>query len=244
LSDEEPLAILIHAEPKVGKTTAGVSTPAPRLILDAENMARFAAKRQGKAAIYWDPLTDAPPEADGTWDTCIVLTRNWKTFSRTFDWLNSCEHPFVSVVIDTIDEIQDFCLKDITDGKQARIQDWGTLLENMATKIREFRDLFAQPENPVKVLVGLTHTAEKSGRFRPHVKGALQIKLPGMFNTVGYLFAAVDEDGEKVRRLLVSPHENFDAGDSTGTFPDVITNPNIEDMFIQMNKTLNGEETQ
>ena len=80
----------------------GVSGPAPRLVLDSEGGSRFTPGRK----ITWDPAAYAPPEApvDDSWDTCIVTVHNWSVVERVMAWLQSGQHPFRTVVLDSLTE--------------------------------------------------------------------------------------------------------------------------------------------
>src|ERR1039458_8047441 len=100
------LCMLVHGEPKVGKSWFGQSTPAPRLVLDAEGGSRVpwrAVNGVGvrQRVIKWDPNTQDPPVYDGTWDTCHVSVQDYKTFEKAYSWLASGRHPFKSLVVDS-----------------------------------------------------------------------------------------------------------------------------------------------
>ena len=112
------LSILVHGASKVGKSWMGDSTPAPRLILDAEGGSRFTPSKK----VVWDPLTEEPPKASEDWDTCIVYVKDYDTVLKAYDWLNQSNHPFKSVVLDSISEIQQRCVDSIAGVKAMRIQ--------------------------------------------------------------------------------------------------------------------------
>lgn len=237
-SDSESLIVLIHAEPKIGKTRLGLTTPAPRLILDAENGARFFVKKSER--VYWNPITEAPPEP-GAWTTCIVLVRDFETMKTAFDWLNSGQHSFRSVTIDSITEIQKRCKDSIigTDDVVTERQ-WGQMLVRMERLIRDYRDLTMHPTRPLDAVVMLALTTDKNGKFRPLIQGALGLSITGFVDVIGYLAVIENEDGTKTRRMLVSPHPLFEAGDRTGVFEPLgaIDSPSIESMFNATNDYL------
>lgn len=233
---DESLILLVHGEPKTGKSWLADTAPSPRLILDAENGSRFTPSRK----TYWNPHSEEPP-APGEWESCVVTIRDFETLASTFAWLNSGKHPFRSVVLDSITEIQKRCKDGIigTDDVVTERQ-WGQMLVRMERIVRDFRDLTMNPVTPIESVVLLALTTEKGGKFRPLIQGALGVSLPGFVDVIGYLAVVQDEEGQKVRRMLVAPHELFEAGDRTSVFEALgaIDSPNVEQMIQTMNTTL------
>lgn len=225
------LSILVHADTKVGKSTFANTTPPPRLLLDAEAAYRFLPG----AKVFWNPMTEAPPEYDGTWETCVVIVRNYSVMERAYEWLNSGQHPFVSVVVDSISEVQTKCKDDLTaDGRMSQ-QLWGDLLTAMERLVRGLRDLTEHPVRPLQAVVITAMTQQRDGKYRPYVQGQLQVKLPYFLDVIGYMYAESVQNPndptaapEKVRRLLVVPHVQFEAGERVqGRLGDIVTNPTV-----------------
>lgn len=230
------LSMVVHADTKMGKSTLGNTTPTPRLLLDAEAAHRFLPGRK----VFWDPMTQSPPEApvDGNWETCVVIVRSWQHMVRAYEWLNSGQHPFVSVTIDSISEIQTKCRDDLTADGRMSIQLWGDLLTHMERIIRGFRDLTEHPTRPLQAVVLTAMTQMKDGKYRPYVQGQLQVKMPYFLDVIGYLFAqevpAADptQPPVKMRRLLVTPSGQFEAGERVqGRLGDVVDNPTVVGML-------------
>lgn len=257
MTQRETLSLLVHGEPGVGKSWLGQTTPAPRLVLDAEGGSR-APKRidaDGRVRripqIEWDAHAGPPPEADGTWETCRVRVQNFETLQRVYEYLNSGKHEFRSVVVDSLTEVQKRCKDSIRQGQEETNDGvmterlWGILLDRMELLIRAFRDLVDHPVRPIEALVILALTKEHNFKAKPAVQGALGTSLPGYVDTEGYLAPGVDEStGEEVRRLLIHPHDRFEAKDRTHTltahYGHVIQNPDVG----QMLDVLNTEEHQ
>ena len=220
------LIILLHGESGVGKSPIAATAPAPRLHIDTENRARFTKGRK----IPWDPYREAPPEA-GDWDTCVVPGRDFQTILRIFEWLNSGQHEFKSVIIDSITELQKRARDEIFEsgagaGKGAsddmNERRWGILLNKMEKVVREYRDLVVHPVKPIECVVFTALVDDKKGRFRPFVQGSLAISLPGFVDVIGYLFTEQDETGQSgpaQRRMLVQPSDLYVAKDSTSELP-------------------------
>lgn len=242
---ERTLSILVHGESKVGKTWFGDSTPAPRLILDAEG----GIKWTHSSKIWWEPrlaggdtentVYGAPPQFgvaghDGRpWETCVVTVRDYDTVLAVYQWLASGQHPFRSVTMDSISEIQKRCKDNIAGvDDQMTQQLWGRLLTHMEKMVRDMRDLTMHPTNPLTSVVLIAMTREISGKFRPFVQGALQVTMPYFLDVIGYLFVQPDEQGNPVRRLLVSPNDRYEAGERVGgRLGQVVDHPNATTML-------------
>jgi len=210
------LSVLAYSESKVGKTTLCNTAPAPRLILDAEMASRFLPGNQ----VRWNPHTEPPPVADGTWETCIVVVRDYATILRVVAWLESGQHPFESVCIDSISEIQKRLRDQVTDFTGEMDQKrWGELLMHMEALVRKLRDLTEHPTKPLTAVVITAMTELRDGKWRPLVQGALRDTLPYFVDICGYVFVQQmpSEDptqpGPEIRRMLTRPNAQFVAGE-------------------------------
>ena len=244
------LSILVHADTKVGKSTFAATSPKPMLLLDAEAAYRFLPG----AKVFWDPLRDAPPvlgqgrtspQADAPvvevdWQICVVIVREYTVMVRAFEWLNSGQHPFRSLVVDSISEIQKR-LKDSlrTLDEQMDQRKWGQVLDHMEWLVRGLRDLTEHPTRPMESVVITAMTAQRDGgKWRPYVQGQLGTTMPYFLDVIGYMFVQEipSEDptqpGRKIRRLLVTPHPQFEAGERVqGRLGDVVDEPTVEKML-------------
>ena len=231
------LSILVHGLSKTGKTWLGDTSPAPRLVLDAEGGNRFTESRK----VLWDPTTSGPPVADGTWDTCLVFVRDFETIQLAYQWLAAGQHPFKSVVVDSISEVQQRCVDSLVGTDPMKMQNWGELLRKMSDLVRKLRDLTIHPTNPLEAIVIIAMTRKiNDDRFVPYVQGQLATTLPYYIDVTGYFFTEQTENGLQ-RRMLVEPHPQFEAGDRTGRLGTVneetgvrvglIVEPNIEKML-------------
>lgn len=224
------VSFLIHGPSKAGKTYLANTSPGPRLILDAEGGTRFLKSNK----IVWNP-SDPPPECKED-DTVLVYIRDFGQLSKAFQWLAAGKHPFRSVILDSISEIQQRCIDALVGTEQMRLADWGTLSRQVARLVRDYRDLLIHPTNPVScvILIAMTRQNNDSGKYSPYVQGQLAVALPFYIDCLGYLTASADESGEMQRYLLMQPHNQYEAGDRTGCFPQILTNPNITDMLEQV----------
>ena len=222
------LTVVVHGESGVGKSWFADTAPGPRLVLDAEGGNKFTPSKK----TTWDASKDDPPEADGSWDTCLVTIPNFQVLGQVYQWLNSGKHPFKSVVLDSLTEIQKKCMDSIAGTNQPTQQDWGALLRQMESLVRLFRDLTMHPKKPLESVVIVAMTSVKDDKYRAHVQGQLGVTLPYFVDVVGYMYTKADpETNEQTRHMLVQPTDRFDAKDRTDRLGTVIDNPNVEHML-------------
>jgi hypothetical protein len=210
------LSLLVHAGSKVGKSTLTSTAPHPILVLDAEGSWRFIPLRK----VNWNPLAGPPPAYDGSWDACVVTISDWQTVDLVYRWLTQYQTPFVTVVVDSITEIQRRCKANMKGTEAMKIQDWGVLLSMMDSTIRGFRDLTLIPGLSVRcvVFVAETRQSQGSGKWIPYMQGQISVSLPYWVDICGYLYPDYDADANgqptlEVRRLLISPHPQYEAGE-------------------------------
>lgn len=214
-STHQRLSMLIHGMSKRGKSSLAATAPKPLLVLDAEGSWRFIPGR----IVYWDPLRETPPTYDGTWDICVVHVQVWETVQQVYQYLLQWPLPFVSVVIDSITEVQRRCKANLKGTEALKIQDWGVLLSTMDATIRGFRDLCLIPQLAVRCVVFVSETMEtQMGRLVPAMQGQIARSLPYWVDVAGYLFQdyEIDTNGQatrEIRRLWISPHQQYEAGE-------------------------------
>lgn len=231
---DRALSILVHGASKVGKTTFAVTAPYPRLLLDVEKASRFLPNKKVK----WDPMSgEAPPLADGTWDTCVVVVHDFETVLKAYEWLKSGRHQFRSVVLDSISELQVQAQEAIVGRNKMQTQDWGTLLQRMGGFCRDLRDLTTNPVNPLEAVVITAMSKDDGEMLKPYLQGQLAHQIPYLYDITGYLFTqpVLDEAANEwvnVRRLLTQKHEKYEAGERVqGRLPAYVDYPNVEGMI-------------
>jgi hypothetical protein len=219
--------MLIHGESGAGKSTTADTVPGPRLVLDAEGRAQYTPSGP---KIVWNPMKDPPPVYDGTWQTCVVNVTDYKIMEHVYVWLRSGQHPFVSVVVDSLMELQMRCQDTIAGTAQLKTQDWGELLRSLSTLMRNYRDLTLIHENPCQVVVFVTGSRNIEGTMRPMLQGQMAERAPYLIDVVGYLFTvqSVNPDqtpGPLVRQMLTQPQPGFVAKDGTGLLAPIVEIP-------------------
>ena len=213
---ERSLTIMVYGESKVGKSSFAVTAPYPRLMLDVEGGHRFLPIN----VKYWDPLTEEPPLADGTWDTVVVKVNEYDVVMKAFQWLQSGKHHFKSLIIDSISELQVKCMDNIAGTEQMKMQQWGELLRHMGALLRDLRDLTMHPTQPLEAVV-LTAMARKGqdGVYRPYLQGQLAIQAPYFYDILGAIVVETEPNPDpmqppyKVRRMYVERTPEYEAGE-------------------------------
>lgn len=166
---------------------------------------------------------------DGTWDTCIATVTEFDQMQAVYQWLRSGQHPFVSVIIDSLMEIQKRCIDKVAGTNQLTQQDWGTVLRRLESLVRSYRDLTLLADNPVACVVFVVGTVDVDSTKRPLLQGALRNTVPYYLDVVGYVFTqqVPSDDGSMVlqRMLLTQPQPGFVAKDGTGIMPPVMEVP-------------------
>lgn len=240
----QTLSMLIHAPSKVGKSTLTSTAPLPVLVLDAEGGWRFINKIGFGGSLlrkkHWDPNSEPPPRYDGTWDVCIVTVRQWNTMLQVYTWLTQSPHDFVSVVFDSVTEVQRRLKRNLVGTENMKIQDWGRLLIYMDDLIRSFRDLVLLPNTSLRCVIFVAETTMDEGKWRPSMEGKIKRAMPYWVDICGYLFIDHDLDAEgqptiPVRRLLVTPHDQFETGERVqGALGAAVTRPNVTEMMYSI----------
>lgn len=223
------LSVLLHGEAGAGKSTVGTTGPLPRLIMDVENSSRFLFTQRLK---YWDPMTEPPPVWDGTWDLCVVITTHWTIAQKTLDFLRSGQHPFRSVVVDSISEMQVKAQEAINNRDQMKTQHWGQLLQYMGGFLRDLRDMVGTPQSIIELMV-LISTSKMYGEcLKPYLQGQIASQVPYLFDITAYLY--VDQlqnpqtgEIEEHRYLFTGKNPRFEAKSRVPMLPKNLIDPDF-----------------
>lgn len=195
------LKILIYGDSGVGKTVFGSTAPEPLYLSAEAGLLSIASK-----------------------DIDTVTISTWTDLNEAFEWLKSGKHPYKTVVVDSLTELQkknqDHLLA--ASGKKDMTQQlWGQNIEAMRKACRAFRDL---PLNIVLIALSNEIVAEDGGTplKRPSLQGkSLPNEVMGFVDLVGYMVAQEKKDeatGETViqRGIRFQPSENVSAKDRSG----------------------------
>jgi AAA domain len=170
--------------------------------------------------------------------------RTLRDVSTMMPWLQRGKHPFNSVIVDSLSELQKRLVDEVAGVDQLQLQDWGTVFRRGEQMVRQFRDLVDNPVKPLYCVVFVSLTRDVGDRdltHKPYVQGQLGLTLPGFTDVVGAL-RLYEEDGAVKRRLLVAPIGGYVAKDRTGKLGTVVEDPDIIRMFRQIYASPNGAQ--
>lgn len=239
--DYRRISILIHGWWGAGKSWLAASAPGPRLVLDTEGGFYDTPGDH----IVWDPTTPYPEGLTGD-STVIVDAQSWATVEDVRDILRKTDHPFESVILDSLHELQNLLRRAVARPGEAynpnatfEMQAWGRMLNNMREFLQELRDL-TRPNSPKKVNVVLVSgTNDEMIPAKPLLEGGIRKVITGYYDVVGYLTEAKDQHQNPVRILQITPDAAAVAKcrlhNLKVKYGDVIPNPDIKKMIQTVN---------
>ena len=212
------------------------------LVLDAEGGWKFireAGFRSGVKLrrINWNPMTEGIPRHDSTWDVCVVNVQSWQVIVQTYAHLTQTAHDFVTVVWDSITEVQRQCRSALKGAEAMQIQDWGVLLNQMDDQIRKYRNLTTSNLTTVRCAIFIAETKMKDGKWRPYMQGQISDSLPYWVDICGYLTTEYHNDAQgqpTVRHpvLNIAPSDFWESGERVqGLLPASILDPDIKQII-------------
>lgn len=185
--------MLVHGEPKTGKTTFGVRRNPGVLILDSEGSSKLirGVKREAITSMA---------------DLDKVLARIKTGEVQT-------------VVIDTLDEIVNNFAKEEVKKRGGEfvnklgmltLPGWGMMRDRFMAMTRAYRDAGAD-------VLTLCHSElveqpDKSHKYTMKLPSTYAREVMGMMDAVGFLEVIRDGNGENIRRMHFSKTPMFDAG--------------------------------
>jgi len=226
------LNILVHSPGGHGKTTLLATAcddprTSPMLVLDFEGGApiRFAKK---------DPKTFT-----------IRKVRSVKDLNDYYEYLRKGSHPYKSVAIDSLTEIQKLGLFEFVYGTQgvdktfqgnvlniktAEIQHWGKSKTQIEMLVRYFRDL---PMHTFFTCLTQVVKDETTGKISTTVSlpGKQADEIPGIPDIVGYLGIGKVEGNNNARVMMFQPDGRIVAKDRTDALGITMLEPTVPKML-------------
>lgn len=221
------MSMTIFGPPKAGKSTLLCTAPAPRLLIDVEKSSRFI---DGINPIYWrprEPLPEYNPNDEvfgSNWDTVIVRLTKWEQWEQVWRQIETGKHPFRSVLLDSISELQTLLIESLAGDQQLTQQQWGTVLRKLTGMLRDMRDLTEHPVNPVEVVAASALEKSYTGVLKPMLQGSSVDVVPYLMDGLFYL----SRDKEGTRKLLTQATDFIAAGNrAEHVLPRVVADPTI-----------------
>lgn len=246
------LTMFIHGESGAGKSWLANTAPGPRLLLDAEGRAEYLkadpATRTPQKIVEWDPRTAIPAESADPSVLTVVNVQEFADITLPYQWLAKGAHPFNSVIIDSLTEVQQRLIDKVASTSQMQHNQWGEVLRELESYIRRFRDLRKNKVRPLAAVIVVSGSQDKDGKQRPMLQGQISTKAPYHFDVVGYLGKRLTPEGDRQRYLLIDGFvDGFVAKDNTDDlvhhYGDTIINPNITEMLRILNTDTGEADT-
>jgi hypothetical protein len=217
--------ILVYGESGTGKTTlAGsadeVPSMRPVLFIDIEGGT--------------ESLRHSYP------DVQTVRVTTWKEMQDVYNELHEGNHPFKTVVLDSLTEIQKFNMYNIMedviqkrpdlDQDVPSMREWGKNLEQMRRMVRGFRDL---DMHSIFTALSRVDKDQRSGAqlHQPSLSGKLAGEVAAFLDVVMYYYVKQSGDGDDAqynRYLLTAKTDTHVAKDRSGSLPQVVENPTMK----------------
>jgi hypothetical protein len=202
----------VHAFPKMGKSSLGVSGPRPVLLVDVESAGFWVPGRK----IYWDPARQTVPAYDGSWDIAIVTVQDVATLWALQRTLLSGQHPFNSVSVDSVPAVAHRAMMSMAGRRKMERDDWGQLLRDVLAVIIGFKDLLVHPVNQVWAITYVfpTHYDHRTRKWRPYLQGQSADLAPYQFDLMGWMYQdGKHPDGTPMHHLWTGPSNQYETGD-------------------------------
>lgn len=244
---EESLSLLVYGPAGSGKTTLGLSGPSPTLVLDAEQASKFIPRNQ---KVVWDPLTEpVPPKYDGTWKYCVVRIDKWDVAEKVMKYIKARNHPFKTVLLDSVTEVVIKAKEAINNRDQFKIQHWGTLGSNMGYLLRDLRDEASHPKTPIEMMCVIAVEQEniksniqgevESRKVEPYLEGGVKKIISYLFDVTAYI-TIVDELADRSnpgagyvtnQYFFTGKNPEITAKSRVPNLPPTISNPTLEGLL-------------
>lgn len=228
-------AMLVHALPEAGKTTFGLTAPGPRLFLDVDRGTRAIPNR-----VLWDPNESPPTDAE----TVIIPACNLEKVNLALQWLQTGQHPFRSVILDTVTALQRQGMLELVGTRKPEWDDWGSILRFVEKPLADLTGLVEHPKRPLECVIINSHTREvmeKDDRgnqtdvvaeLEPYLQGQVGDILPWYVDITGYLKVEKDE----TRSLLFKMPGTNNGKRRFPQLPDHLDNPTVGTILSIINQ--------
>lgn len=229
---EEHVKLLLYGRNGQGKTRIACTAPKP-LVLDCNE--------KGTKSVRKYP------------DVEVLHCKKWADVVFAYWMLREGDHPYESVVVDTLTGMQGLCIKQILkeaedrdptkDPKVMNQREWGKLAELMKEQLLNFRNL------PLHVVFTaqqriIDDPDTEAREIVPDLSPGGRGPATACVEIIGHVYQKEVRGVSKrtkrevstwETRLLVGPHEEYITKDRTGALPRIMRNPTVLQMIEASN---------
>jgi hypothetical protein len=179
---------------------------------------------------------------DSTADIDVVRMNEWRSVQKVYNELFSGRHPYKTVVIDSLTEMQKFAMNTVLGagreidaiGYMPEFKEWHINTEQLRRLVRAFRDL---PVNTIFTALAMDvpdpRTAKTENPLilkKPDFTKKLAAEIPAFFDVLFYLY--VRASGQKNVRFIQTDKDNrIVAKCRVRGLPIIIENPDMERLY-------------
>lgn len=168
---------------------------------------------------------------------------SWETLMESMDWIESGNHPFKSVVLDSLNELQYLSMRSIIARYPIRrpydslpaLADYGKMLDDFEKRVRALRSL---PLNII-LIAQVAPRAYDTDPVQPQLTGKQTARtLSRMMDVIGYLDKKDSSEGGNASKTRFM---TFDAvghvtKDRSWALPPVVENPSYDELYRYWNQ--------
>lgn len=218
---------LAYGESGVGKTVFASSWPGAVFLDIDKGMASVSRK------VYRIPIS--------TWDQLEQAER----------FLAHEEHPFKTVVVDSLNELQWLkmrtLLKDFPKIRRAYVDlpsqsDYGKMLDDYEVMVRKLKALSMN----IVYICNVSSQQYETDLVQPQLVGKNSARnLARMMDIIGYLYKVESggEDEERKSRIMVFDAVQYVTKDRSDVLPELLTNPTYAGLYEHWKERIQDKET-
>ncbi len=183
-------------------------------------------------------------------DVDVIRISSWAEMSKVYNDLYDGNHPYKTVGLDSLTEIQKMGMYGIMTALVAEpdnkdrdpdipsVREWGKNIEQTRKLVRAFRDL---PMNVIFTALEMSDRNPRTGLTvtKPSLSGKLSGEVAGFLDEVLYMYVKT-VDNEPQRLLLTRKTEDKVAKDRSDKLPQVITDVTMKTIHNHMFSTANN----
>lgn len=188
-------------------------------------------------------------------DIDVVRVEEWRHMQKVYDELYAGKHPYKTVVIDSLTEMQKLAMSSVLGSGQTidavgnipEFKDWNINTEQMRRLVRAFRDL---KMNSIFTCLSMEQQDPRRESVvikKPALTKKLANEIPAFFDVLFYLWVKENKNGPNTRHLQTDKTDRIVAKCRVQGVPESIENDDVNmealyDMLIRNPKS--AEEVQ